>query len=263
VVIKREALSQNWEPSGSIKQVLSGFTVLSNVKIMTPSFKQPSNFQSRLELKTTLRPPPRITIDSRGIWCPPTPITDLFKAWRKANLGDVIELLATEPEVESDVRAWAKKSGNKVLEVVHGKGYTTVVVRITKRGKEVAEMSAVKADINDPDETKVTPKAKLQLITIGGFTLGLRTLEPGWRWSESMRPLAKTESCEIRHIGYVLSGRLGFMMNDGTKLEVGPGEAFDAHAGHDTWTIGLAPAVFLDLIGAVDRELEAASADGR
>jgi TusA-related sulfurtransferase len=210
-----------------------------------------------------LRKPVRITVDSRGIWCPPTPITDLFKAWRKANLGDTIELHATEPRVETDVRAWAKKSGNKVLEVVHGKDFTKIVIRITKRGKEVAEMSAIKASINDPDETRVTPKASLQLVTVGGFTMGLRTLEPGWRWSESMKPFTKTETCEVRHVGYMLSGRLGFVMNDGTKLEVGPGEAFDVHAGHDTWTIGLVPAVFLDLIGAVNRELEAAASDGR
>jgi TusA-related sulfurtransferase len=217
----------------------------------------------RLDLKTTLRPVARITVDSRGIWCPPTPITDLFKAWRKANLGDIIELLATEPRIEADVRAWAKKSGNKVLEVVHGKEFTRVVIRVSKRGKEIAEMSAVKANIDSPDETRATPKAKLQLVTVGGFTMGLRTLEPGWRWSESMKPFTKTETCEMRHIGYMLTGRLGFAMNDGTKLEVGPGEAFDVRAGHDSWTIGLAPAVLLDLIGAVDRELEAAAPDGR
>lgn len=183
--------------------------------------------------------------------------------WRKANLGDIIELRATEPRVEADVRAWAKKSGNKVLEVVKGKEYTKVVVRITKRGRDMMEMSATKANINDPDETKVTPKAKLQLVTVAGFTMGLRTLEPGWRWSESMRSLAKTDTCEQRHVGYMLSGRLGFIMNDGTKLEVGPGDAFDVRAGHDTWTIGLVPAVFLDLIGAVDREFEAPSPDAR
>ncbi len=198
------------------------------------------------------RRPTRIVVDSKGAWCPPTPLTDLFKAWREASLGDTIELHATEPTVESDVRAWAKKSGNKVVEVGREKGYTKVVVRITKRGKEVAELSATKANIYDPDETKVTPRAKLQLVTMGGFTMGLRTLESGWRWSVSMKPYAKTETCEIHHIGFMLSGRIGFLMNDGTKLEVGPGEAFDVQPGHDTWTIGMAPAVFLDLIGAVE-----------
>lgn len=186
-------------------------------------------------------------------------MTDLFKAWRKANLGDVIELRANEPSIEAEVKAWARRSGNKVVEVARGKGYTRVVVRITKKGVEAAELSATKASLNDPDETKSTPRAKLQLVTVGGFTLGLRTLEPGWRWSTSMKEVARTETCEVRHIGYMISGRMGFVMNDGTKLEVGPGDAFDVHPGHDGWTIGEVPVVFIDLIDAVEREKVAAT----
>jgi TusA-related sulfurtransferase len=180
-------------------------------------------------------------------------MTDLYRAWRKANLGDVIELRANEPNIESDVRAWARKSGNKVIEVKQEKGYTKAVVRITKRGKEVMEMSAWKTNMGEPDETKVTPKGKLQLATVSGFTLGLRTLEPGWKWSTSMRPLAKTDSCEIRHMGYAISGRMRFLMNDGTEFEAGPGDFFDVHEGHDAWTVGNAPFVFIDLIGAVEQ----------
>jgi len=224
------------------------------MKIMFPSFKLVSGFKGEMQSRDTRHRAAHIIVDSEGIWCPPTPMTDLYKAWRRANLGDTIELRATEPGIENDVRAWAKKSGNRVLEAAHTKGYTKVVVQVTKKGKEVAEMSAAKANLNDPDETKVTPRAKLQLVTVGGFTIGLRTLEPGWRWSTSMRPVVKTETCEIRHIGYVLSGRMGFLMDDGTKLEVGPGDAFDVHPGHDTWTIGESPALFVDLIGAVERE---------
>jgi TusA-related sulfurtransferase len=179
-------------------------------------------------------------------------MTDLFKAWRKAGLGDVIELRATEPTIESDVRAWAKKSGNIVVKVVRESGVTKVVVKITKKGKEMAEMPVTKTSLDKPDEVKVTPRAVLRLATVGGFTLGLRTLEAGWRWSTDMRPIAKTKSCEVRHIGYVISGRMGFEMDDGTKLDVGPGDAFDVLPGHDTWTIGEAPAVFIDLIGAVE-----------
>jgi TusA-related sulfurtransferase/uncharacterized cupin superfamily protein len=186
-------------------------------------------------------------------------MTDLYRAWRRANLGDVIELRASEPNIEDDVRAWARKSGNKVIEVTKEKGYTRLVVRITKRGKEILQMSAVKANLNQPDETKVTPRAKLQLVTMGDFAFGLRTLEPGWRWTTSMREIAKTETCEIRHIGYVISGRMGFSMNDGTELEVGPGEAFDVQPGHDAWTVGDVPVVFIDLIGAVERARSASS----
>jgi len=166
-------------------------------------------------------------------------------------LGDVIELRASELNIESDVRAWARKSGNKVLEVAKEKDYTKIVIRITKRGKEVAEMSAIKTNINEPDETKLTPKGKLQLVTLGDFTFGLRTLEPGWKWTTSMRQIAKTETCEIRHVGYIISGRMGFLMDDGAKFEVGPGDAFDVKPGHDAWTTGDDPVVFVDFISAV------------
>jgi len=203
---------------------------------------------------------PGVVVESRGIWCPPTPMTDLYRAWRKSDLGDVIELRASEPNIEADVRAWAKRSGNKVLEVTKEKDYTRLLVKVTKKGKEVLEMSAVKVDLNQPDETKETPKGKLQLVTIGDFTFGLRTLEPGWKWTEHMRPIAKTETCEVRHIGYVISGRMGFLMNDGTELEVGPGEAFDVRSGHDAWTVGDAPFVFVDMIGAVERATAATRA---
>ena len=207
-----------------------------------------------MQSKGGVHRPRRIVVESEGIWCPPTPMTDLFRAWRDADLGDIIELHATEPDIEGDVRAWAKKSGNRVLDVSHGKDYISITVQITKRGKEVAILPAAKSNVNDPDETKLTPKAKLQLVTVGGFSVGLRTLDPGWRWSVHMQQVAKTASCQVRHIGYVVSGRMGFLMDDGTEMEVGPGDVFDVHPGHDTWTVGDAPAVFVDMIGAVARQ---------
>lgn len=74
----------------------------------------------------------RRVVDSRGSFCP-GPITDLFKAYRSANLGDEIELWATDPAAESDVKAWSAKSGNEVLEVTREKDYLKIVVRITKK----------------------------------------------------------------------------------------------------------------------------------
>jgi TusA-related sulfurtransferase len=193
----------------------------------------------------------RLIIDSRGVWCPPTPLTALFKAWRTASFGDELELWATEPTIESDVRAWAKKSGNKVIEVIQEKGYTKVIVRIARRGRMQVEESASKKNVGEPDEWKTFPKGSLQIVTTGGFTLGLRTLRPGWRWSTDMKPIAKTETCLTQHVGYALSGRMAFAMDDGTRLEVGAGDAFDVHPGHDAWTVGEDPFVFIDLIGAV------------
>jgi len=73
-------------------------------------------------------------IDSRGSFCP-GPITDLFKAYRQASLGDVIELLATDPAAKSDVTAWTKKSGNELLGIFDEQGYTRIDVKITKKGR--------------------------------------------------------------------------------------------------------------------------------
>ena len=79
-------------------------------------------------------PEQRKVVDSRGSFCP-GPITDLFKAYRQANLGDVIELLATDPAAKGDVTAWAKRSGNELLQIVDEQGYSRIVVKITKKGR--------------------------------------------------------------------------------------------------------------------------------
>jgi len=71
-------------------------------------------------------------IDSRGSFCP-GPITDLFKAYRSSQVGDIIELLATDPAAKPDVTAWAQKSGNQVLDVVEEQGYIRIIVKITKK----------------------------------------------------------------------------------------------------------------------------------
>ncbi|HUK80669.1 MAG TPA: sulfurtransferase TusA family protein [Nitrososphaerales archaeon] len=73
-------------------------------------------------------------VDSRGSFCP-GPITDLFKAYRSAQLGDTIELLATDPAARADVTAWAQKSGNELLDIVDEPGYIRIIVKITKKGR--------------------------------------------------------------------------------------------------------------------------------
>ena len=65
----------------------------------------------------------------------PGPITDLFKAYRHANIGDVIELLATDPGAKSDTQAWTKRSGNEILRVIDEKDYIRILIKIVKKGK--------------------------------------------------------------------------------------------------------------------------------
>ena len=73
-------------------------------------------------------------VDSRGSFCP-GPITDLFKAYRNSQLGDVIELLATDPAAKSDVTAWTRKSGNELVQIVDKKDFIRIIVRVTKKGR--------------------------------------------------------------------------------------------------------------------------------
>jgi tRNA 2-thiouridine synthesizing protein A len=76
---------------------------------------------------------PTVTIDSRGTMCP-GPITDLFRAYRNANLGDIIELWATDPAARPDVQTWAKRSGNEVVAMIEEKGYLRIQVRVVRKG---------------------------------------------------------------------------------------------------------------------------------
>ena len=77
---------------------------------------------------------PTTVVDSRGTMCP-GPITDLFKAYRNASVGYIIELWATDPAAKSDTEAWAKRSGNEILAVIDEKDYLRIQVRIVKKGR--------------------------------------------------------------------------------------------------------------------------------
>ncbi len=101
-----------------------------------------------------------------------------------------------------------------------------------------------------PDETRpLADKGHVKLVNIGGGTVGRVTFEPGWRWSEHVKPIAGTESCQMAHLGYVLTGRQGVRMDDGTESEFGPGDVIYIPAGHDGWVIGDEPSVVIDFSG--------------
>ena len=101
-----------------------------------------------------------------------------------------------------------------------------------------------------PDEVLEFPKGRFEKITIAGMALGRASYEPGWKWSEHVAPTAGTKSCEVEHIGVVLTGRAAIRMNDGTERIVGPGDLFSVPAGHDSWVVGGEPYVSLHLLGS-------------
>jgi ketosteroid isomerase-like protein len=87
----------------------------------------------------------------------------------------------------------------------------------------------------------------------GGMTLMKGTFEPGWRWTTDIAPIAGTPTCQTRHLGYVLSGRMHVKSDDGTDLDIGPGQLFDLPAGHDAWVLGDEPCVMVDVSPDVTR----------
>ena len=109
-----------------------------------------------------------------------------------------------------------------------------------------------KKSIKNPDETRNFPNGKVELVNFEGVTFGLVTFEPGWKWSESVGPIAKTKSCQSLHTEYHLSGRLHVRMDDGTENEFGPGDVVMVPPGHDAWVVGDEPVVALDITGMVD-----------
>ena len=100
-----------------------------------------------------------------------------------------------------------------------------------------------------PDEAREFPLGKLELVNIHDVTFGRATLQPGWRWSTSVKPIAKTPSCQAPHLQYHVSGRLGVRMDDGSEMEFGPGDVSWLPPGHDAWVVGDEPVVVIDISG--------------
>ncbi len=102
------------------------------------------------------------------------------------------------------------------------------------------------------EDIRTFDKGRMEVITLGGATVGRATFSPGWKWSECVKPVAGTESCQVAHLGYVVSGRMHVVMDDGTEGEAGPGDLVEVSPGHDAWIVGDEPCVFLDVQGAAN-----------
>ena len=93
-------------------------------------------------------------------------------------------------------------------------------------------------DFESPDETRKPDKTRVDVVKMGGNTAARLTLEPGWKWSECVKPVVGTERCQVRHVGVVQSGRMHVTHEDGTDGEIGAGEAYVIEPGHDAWVVG-------------------------
>jgi hypothetical protein len=92
-----------------------------------------------------------------------------------------------------------------------------------------------------PDETRTLEHAIIEGVELAGTKAGRATLQPGWRWSQSVRPVVGTDSCEMHHVGYALSGTLHLVTNEGDEFDIAAGEAYEILPGHDAWVVGDEP----------------------
>ncbi len=99
-------------------------------------------------------------------------------------------------------------------------------------------MTVANRDVATPDRTMTFEHGQVEVVSLGEFTISRSTFEPGWRWSTSVKPIAKTDSCQVHHVGYLLSGRLHVATEDGGDTEIVAGEAYEIRPGHDGWVVG-------------------------
>lgn len=111
------------------------------------------------------------------------------------------------------------------------------------------QLNAIKKSFDEPDEVLAFTRGRVHLVTLGGVTFDRSVFEPGWKWSEHMKHAAGTDSCEFPHRIIVTEGSLHVRMNDGTELEVGPGDAAVIGPGHDAWVSSEVPCVMWGIDG--------------
>ncbi|HKZ92130.1 MAG TPA: cupin domain-containing protein [Candidatus Limnocylindrales bacterium] len=103
---------------------------------------------------------------------------------------------------------------------------------------------------DQPDETRTPDRTRIEVVRLGPMTVARITFQPGWRWSESIKPIVGTESCQARHVGTIASGRLHVLHEDGSEAEAGPGGVYVIEPGHDAWVVGDEPVVGFEFASA-------------
>ena len=107
-------------------------------------------------------------------------------------------------------------------------------------------------DFAKPDEVRTFDKGRAEILNTTGGVVGRLVLEPGWKWSKHVKPIAKTTLCEAPHFQYHVSGTIHIVMADGTQFDAGPGSITSLPAGHDAWVVGGEPVVLVDFYGATE-----------
>ena len=105
-------------------------------------------------------------------------------------------------------------------------------------------------DFSSPDEVRRPENTTVEVVKIGGGEIGRYTFQPGWRWSEHIKPVVGTESCQTEHVGYLVAGTLHVESNDGTSADVSSGSVYRIAPGHDAWVISDEAVIVVEFQGA-------------
>src|ERR1700757_1903971 len=116
----------------------------------------------------------------------------------------------------------------------------------------MAAIDTVLKRFENPDEVRAFEKGRFEILRIGGMTIGRATYEPGWKWSVHVGAALGKSSCDVEHVGIVISGRATAAMDDGLIKEMKAGDVFYIAPGHDSWVVGDEPYVSLHFLGASD-----------
>jgi hypothetical protein len=100
------------------------------------------------------------------------------------------------------------------------------------------------------DEVRTPDKTRVEVNHLDGFTIGRFNLQPGWKWSECIKPVVKTDSCQLSHVGYAVSGKLRIKMSDGTEKTINAGDSYTIPPGHDAWVDGGEGFVGIEVLSA-------------
>jgi hypothetical protein len=114
----------------------------------------------------------------------------------------------------------------------------------------ITQQTIEQRDFAAPDEVRTFDNGRAEVLAIGGMEIGRLVLEPGWRWSEHVRPIAGTELCEAPHFQYHVAGTLRIRTAEGEEFDATPGQVTSLPAGHDAWVVGDEDVVVVDWFGA-------------
>ena len=126
----------------------------------------------------------------------------------------------------------------------HESGRRETLTRTTLWTRKGVHMAGVEVrDFDSPDETRSPDKTTIEVVRMGGATAARMRLEPGWKWSECIKPIVGGERCQARHLGLLQSGTMHVVHDDGTEQEIRPGQTYVIEPGHDAWVVGDEPIV--------------------